>query len=136
MLALAGLEPPEITLEEALPIFLNFLALPQDARASDAGFQAELVEEGPGDRLLTIMLGLKYPTPGLSFEPDTPGAPRAVGIQWTHSVAPEDVFAAQDIWVGDYASLSDFEAAIRATPEWMAFEQVMTFECSTFADDA
>ena len=135
LLALQGLEAPSVTPAEALPLFVDFLELPQDEYMSDAGFQTTFASEGPGVGLLTLTWAARYRIPDLNPEYNFPPSYRTVGLRWTYILPIPLQFEPKDIWVGDYPTLQAFAAAVQESTEWEAVGTARTEECDAFGED-
>ena len=135
LLALEGFESPTVTPAQALPLFTQFLALPRDPGAKEAGFQAEIVAEGKEEGLLSIVLAIRYPLPDVFQDPTRRPLYRLVGIRWNYSVTKPGRFSTSDVWAADFPDLFSFAAAVEATLEWNAATGMATEDCVVFGED-
>lgn len=135
LLALSDYEAPDVAPDDALAVFADFLALPQDPGAIDAGFQSEVVAEVPTEGELTLILGLRYPNSRDRAVPDPDPSYRSVGIGWDLRVASPGDVAATAFWVEDYEDLNLFVQAVRSSKEWQEGIRAARWQCTVFADD-
>ena len=135
LLALAGLEAPTVGPGQALPIFGDLLALPQDQGCTDAGYQAEVVVEGPDAGLLVVRLGLRYAVPGPLLDPTQARLCRSVGIHWSYPLPDADTFSSCELWLTDFPDFAAFSRAIQDTAEWKFADATGTLDCDVFGDD-
>lgn len=135
LLALEGLEAPDLAPDAALPVFAEFLSVAQAAGTIDAGFQAEIVAETAEEGLLSLTLGLRYPLPIHALSPEQPPLYRTVGIRWDLQVEDPGRFEPSVVWVEDYPDLNGFAAAVRGTTEWQEARRAVTWQCTVLAED-
>jgi hypothetical protein len=135
LLALSDYEAPDVAPDDALAVFADFLALPQDQGAIDAGFQTEVVAEVPTEGELTLILGLRYPNSSEPPEPPLDPSYRSVGIRWDLRVASPGRFEVIAVWAHDYPDLNTFVDTVRATAEWREGIRATRWSCTVFAED-
>jgi hypothetical protein len=135
LLAQADYEVPDVAPDNALPVFADFLVLEQAPGTIDAGFQTGVVNEDPSEGLLTLVLGLRYPLPMSSIDPDADQLYRSVGIRWDLTVPDPGAFEVKAVWAEDFPDLNEFMEAVRATPEWQMGQRARVWQCTAFAED-
>lgn len=135
LLAQAGLEAPTVGPGQALPVFGEFLALPQDPGAAEAGFGAEVIRDGHGGELLALHLAIRYPVPDPLLDPTREPVGRTIGIRWIYPVPRRRQFTAQELWLRDFAEPAAFARAVAGTAEWIFADAAGTLDCEVFSDD-
>lgn len=130
LLASDGMEPPELDLQRAWPVFKYFATLVADSEEDVIGFQARWVGETAEDPIMvcTWVRQLTDEAPGfrltraieLDYTLDTPFNPRI-----------EDV----ELWSDDYGSVAEFFGEVEQLPHFLLAAQSTVAMCDIYAED-
>lgn len=132
LLALEGMEPPDIDPARAWQVFRRFLALPSESVQDVASFQARWEGE-TGDAPVLFCTFVRQLT---DEDPDAI-APRtrSIELEYSYDVPRVDQLPELDVWSDSYRSLDEFAAHVERLPHFRLMEREGASFCDIFVED-
>jgi hypothetical protein len=115
MLAMDGIEPPQLPGQRSWRVFKSFLALPSASARDVASFQSAWLGEDPSAATLVIRFVRELTDDAAGF-----GGlrTRVVELQFLYELSARLPLAAREVWSDEFESLQAFTDAVETLPEW------------------
>ena len=114
LLAMEGIEPPQMPVSRCWTVFKAFLALPSASQRDVAAFQSSWILEDPASPTFVIRFVRQLTDYASGMDPLT----RSVELQWFYEIPHDPALAEQDVWSEDFDGIEGFAAAVEALHEW------------------
>jgi hypothetical protein len=115
MLALDGLEPPQLPPARSWAVFKSFLALPSASEQDAASFQTTWIREDPASPTFVVRFVRELTDDAAGVGQLT----RSVELQFLYDGAAGVPLTGREVWNVDFESVQAFAEAVEALPEWI-----------------
>ncbi len=132
LLALEGMEPPELHPARAWPVLRRFLALPSESGQDVYSFQASWASEmGEAPVLFCTFARQLTDEAGDRGEPLT----RSIQLEFSYEIARTKDLDACEVWSDRFRTVEQFAAYIERLPHFQMMQQETPVFCEIFAED-
>jgi hypothetical protein len=114
LLAMDGMEPPQLPARRCWTVFKAYLALPSASERDVAAFQSNWILEDPASPIFVVRLVRQLTDNASGVGQFT----RSVELQWFYEMPHDPSLAERDLWSEDFHGIEGFAAAVEALPEW------------------
>jgi hypothetical protein len=114
MLAIQGMEPPQLRADRSWAVFKGFLELPSASERDVSSFQTSWIREDPESPTFVVRWVRQLTDNAVGYGPLT----RSVEVQFLFASPAHRGLAEHTVWSDDFDSLKEFIATVEALPEW------------------